>query len=125
MKQAESSPVSSDHRTRHPAKFSDALLVAADEMLDWRRVPRNSLIPPVLYDPFAGTGKGVEYFHATGQFAAFGTELEPEWATQSGHVLVADSLTYMLAQYESRTLPMGQFTTFTPVAYLEPIETAA
>ena len=47
-----------------------------------------------MYDPFAGVGKGVDYFNDRG-WDAWGTELEPEWAKQSVNVTCADSLAYM------------------------------
>lgn len=97
--------------TKHPAKFTDAILDRANEMLNFMRVPRNSIIPPILYDPFAGTGKGVDYFQATGEFCTFGTELEREWAEQSGRVIVADALAYM------REHPASVDIVFTSPAY--------
>lgn len=80
---------------RHPAKFTDVILDAANDMLNASVCPRNRLIPPTMYDPFAGTGKGLEYFQATGEFDCFGTELEQEWADQSPLVVCRDSLEYM------------------------------
>lgn len=68
---------------KHPAKFTDDILPPAAEML----VACGS----TLLDPFAGTGKGVDFLS---QFAwdAVGVELEPEWAAQSERVIVGSAL---------------------------------
>lgn len=68
----------------HCAKFSDALLPVAVEML---KRPRVSLV----LDPFAGTGKGVDYLRSAG-FTAWGIDLEPEWADLSSYVMQGDAL---------------------------------
>jgi len=66
--------------TRHPAKFSDALLPVISQ-----QVPAGSLV----LDPFAGTGKIHELRpHAT----TIGVELEPEWAAMSPFTIVGDAL---------------------------------
>lgn len=64
----------------HPAKFSDAILEYAVDMLDARLgdgtdSPAN-LAETTVLDPFAGIGKGVEYLRARG-YAAEGVDLEP------------------------------------------------
>lgn len=70
--------------TRHPAKFTDAILdAAADLLLDHPEIAR-------VLDPFAGTGKGVEFLRQW--YEAVGIELEPEWAAQSEHVTVGSAL---------------------------------
>lgn len=58
---------------KHCATFTDALLPVAVEMLEGAFDQR-----PTVFDPFAGTGKGVDYLRASG-FVAFGVELEPEF----------------------------------------------
>lgn len=77
---------------RHPAKFTDVILKEAERLLTKHVMlgPRR----PTMYDPFAGTGKGVDYFNERG-WCALGTELEREWATQSTAVINADSLRFM------------------------------
>ena len=78
------------HNVKHPARFTDSILEAAFNMLDFRFQGDT----PTLYDPFAGTGKGVEYFAERG-WDVWGTELEPEWAAQSANVDCCDSLQWM------------------------------
>lgn len=73
---------------RHPAKFTDALLPVMADMLAAAELPPKSLI----VDPFAGTGKGVDYFIEHTPWFAQGIELEPEWAAQSEHVTVGNAL---------------------------------
>jgi tRNA G10 N-methylase Trm11 len=58
---------------RHCAKFSDALLPEIADMLK-TRIPRDAEI----LDPFAGSGKGVDYLSGCG-YDAWGIELEPEF----------------------------------------------
>lgn len=82
----------------HPAKFSLPILERAVEMLDRRladdRCGGESQLVTVL-DPFAGTGKGVDYLRARG-YAAEGIDLEPvdAWgeADVSSHVRVGNAL---------------------------------
>lgn len=69
----------------HCAKFSDALLPIAFEMLQ-----ANDCGPRVL-DPFAGTGKGVDYLRKHG-YQAWGVDLEPEWADLSANVMQGNAL---------------------------------
>jgi SAM-dependent methyltransferase len=72
---------------KHCATFTDALLPVAFKMLD-------SVLPEYCYrvlDPFAGTGKGVQYLR-DGGVAAVGVELEPEWAQLSPHVVQGSAL---------------------------------
>lgn len=69
---------------KHCAKFSDALLPVAVELLSRPGVLR-------VLDPFAGTGKGVDYLRAAG-FLAWGVDLEPEWADLSPNVMQGDAL---------------------------------
>lgn len=74
--------------TRHPAKFTDSILEAAAGLLG----EKTSLYGTGwALDPFAGTGKGVEFLDAFG-FNAIGVELEPEWAHQGRNVVVGDAL---------------------------------
>lgn len=73
----------------HPAKFTDVILEEAAQLL-LPLLPERGL----LYDPFAGVGKGVDFMYACG-FDAYGTELEPEWADQSEHVGCCNSLSFM------------------------------
>lgn len=69
---------------KHCAKFTDDLLPLAVEMLQDEGAE-------IVLDPFAGTGKGVEYLRAKG-FKAWGLELEPEWAECSQWVDQGDAL---------------------------------
>lgn len=78
---------------RHPAKFSDDILTKAVTLLD-EAVPRDVGQRPTLYDPFAGTGKGVDFMNANG-YDAWGTELEVEWASMSADVYCGGALPYM------------------------------
>lgn len=85
-------------RMKHCAKFTDALLPVALDLLDgvlaadiWRDPVFKGPAPRVL-DPFAGTGKGVEYLRSAG-YDAVGVELEPEWAHLSPHVFRGSALT--------------------------------
>lgn len=72
--------------TRHPAKFGDAVLEAAVEILGEHRRGTWRVL-----DPFAGTGKGVDRLAAIG-FDAVGVEIEPEWAAMSPRVIVGNAL---------------------------------
>ncbi len=75
----------------HPAKFTDAILDAAVEMLDARvDVPRGA----TMLDPFAGIGKGVDFMRARG-YEAIGVDLEPAdaWGDEaSSHVGLGNAL---------------------------------
>lgn len=66
----------------NPAVFNDAVLKVIERNL--RRQRR-------LLDPFAGTGKGVDYMVEHGH-SVVGVELEPEWACQSKYVEVGNAL---------------------------------
>ncbi len=54
----------------HCAKFTDTLLPEAEDMLRGRAT--------TVLDPFAGTGKGVDYLRGK-NYKAWGIELEPEF----------------------------------------------
>ncbi len=56
--------------TSHCAKFTDSLLPVAEGMLRGRA--------ETILDPFAGTGKGVDYLRGK-NYTAWGVELEPEF----------------------------------------------
>lgn len=58
----------------HPAKFTDSILVEALRMLHDHDVHDGRML-----DPFAGTGKGVEFMRRWG-YAAEGIDLEPSKA---------------------------------------------
>ena len=76
----------------HPcAKFSDELLPEALDLIDDATSFEDFPEHPTLLDPFAGTGKGVDYMRAHG-YRAIGVELEPEWATLSPNVIVGNAL---------------------------------
>lgn len=64
---------------RHPARFSDAILVELDHL-----VPAGALV----LDPFAGTGR----IHELGHVRTVGVEIEPEWAAMHPGTIVADAL---------------------------------
>lgn len=66
---------------KHPAKFSDPILVVVE-----------SLLPAAgrLLDPFAGTGK--VHRLATPTLWTVGVELEPEWATMHPQTVVGNAL---------------------------------
>lgn len=66
----------------NPAPFNDDVLKVIGRQL--RRYNK-------LLDPFAGTGKGVDYMAALGH-KAVGVELEPEWAAHSDRVEVGNAL---------------------------------
>lgn len=72
--------------THHCAKFTDAILERASTIL-------SDYLPweADVLDPFAGTGKGVDYLRRLG-FCAHGIELEPEWASQSQFVTQGTAL---------------------------------
>lgn len=68
---------------RHPARFTDVILAEAARML-----PTSA---ERVLDPFAGTGKGVDFMWAHG-WKAVGVELEPEWAALSRGIVVGSAL---------------------------------
>ena len=80
----------------HPAKFTTSILEHAVEMLNERLDLASMTDPPTVLDPFAGTGKGVEYLRDHG-YDAIGVDLEPagSWGESShsgGHVYHGDAL---------------------------------
>lgn len=79
--------VRAKREAQHCAKFSDALLPVAVKMLRDAGLENGDRV----FDPFAGTGKGVEYLRAEG-FEAYGIELEPEWAAQNEYVYEDNAL---------------------------------
>lgn len=83
----------------HPAKFTDSILERAVEMLDERIDDEHRPFLSVL-DPFAGTGKGVNYLRLHG-YDAIGVDLEPStaWGDEiaNPHVIVGSALDLDLA----------------------------
>lgn len=81
---AQDKPSCSTTKTRHPAKFSNAVLAEILTLSAKWNLGRTVL------DPFAGTGK----IHALRQwgFLTAGLELEPEWAAMSPYTRVGDAL---------------------------------
>lgn len=79
--------------TRHPARFTDVILERAAALLA-HYGPHGERR---LYDPFAGTGKGVDFMALEG-YRAIGTELEPEWAAQSPRVWACNAFAFMEAK---------------------------
>lgn len=79
-------PPAATERQHHPAKFTDAILDRAGTIL-------SDYLPweATVLDPFAGTGKGVDFLRGLG-FQANGVELEPEWASQSAWVQQGNAL---------------------------------
>lgn len=71
--------------TSHCAKFSDALLPQIADMLS-KALPMGSMI----LDPFAGTGKGVDFL-CEHNYDAWGVELEPEFI-ESPYVIEGNAL---------------------------------
>lgn len=72
----------------HCAKFSDPLLPVARHLLSCvAGLPAGSFV----LDPFAGTGKGVDFLADVCGFAALGIELEPEFI-KSRYVDAGDAL---------------------------------
>lgn len=59
---------------KHPAKFGDDIIAAAQQQLDFRFQHHDGYV--MVLDPFAGTGRVHEL---TSQYATFGVELEKEW----------------------------------------------
>jgi DNA modification methylase len=73
----------------HPARFSDSILVEALRLLHEHEIMGGRVL-----DPFAGTGKGVEFLNRWG-FTAQGIDLEPAQAWGGGkvkNVYVGDAL---------------------------------
>jgi len=74
---------------RHPAKFSDSILMqialVLDELADNGRLPEGGRI----LDPFAGIGKVHKL--ADRGWSTKGVELEPEWAEQDPRTVVGDA----------------------------------
>lgn len=64
--------------TRHPARFSTAILAAIRPIVAGCRL---------IFDPFAGTGR----VHCLG-VPSWGAELEPEWASLHPRTIVANGL---------------------------------
>lgn len=76
--------------TRHPAKFSDAILLEIGSILtDLETAGLLSLIGARALDPFAGTGK-IHQLRAMG-LETLGIEIEPEWAEQHPGTIVGDA----------------------------------
>lgn len=75
----------------HPAKFTDAILELAETILCDLRDNGEDIF--TIYDPFAGTGKGVNFFRKLG-YDAVGTELELEFI-DSPWVRHEDAFYYM------------------------------
>jgi hypothetical protein len=71
-------------KTKHPAKFSDAILERVDALLS----ERDATDTPLVLDPFAGVGK----IHQLTDIRAVGVEIEPEWATLHPDTIVANTL---------------------------------
>lgn len=78
-----------DTPIRHPAPFTDAILVAVEADMAARGYPDRPGRVWVL-DPFAGTGK----VHAL-PYHTMGIELEAEWAAMDARTMCADSLEFM------------------------------
>jgi hypothetical protein len=72
---------------KHPAKFPDIVLSIAYELLGEMGVPEGAR----GLDPFAGTGKGCDYFRNT-PWPLQGIELESEWVEMSDLVQQGDAL---------------------------------
>jgi SAM-dependent methyltransferase len=69
----------------HPAKFSDVILQRIGELLATRR---DGSQPPLILDPFAGTGK----VHQLEGVRTVGVEIEHEWATMHPRTVVGNTL---------------------------------
>lgn len=72
--------------TKHPAKYTDALLPVFEEMLQGCKT---------VLDPFAGTGK----IHSL-PFKTTGIEIEPEWANMNENTLIGDATNLQFADCE-------------------------
>ena len=70
--------------TKHPAKFSN-------QILDRLEANHADSFKGRWLDPFAGTGKGVDWMNQFPNCDAVGIELEPEWAGLSPSVMVGDA----------------------------------
>lgn len=80
-----------ERKVKHPAVFTDAILIAVEA--DLIANGRIQFSPStVVFDPFAGTGK----VHVL-PCVTTGMEIEPEWAHQHRHTIVGDSIDYMEA----------------------------
>jgi hypothetical protein len=75
--------------TRHPAKFTDALLPIIAEQIQYHAL---SDIPLLILDPFAGTGKIFELEKLIPGCIVWANEIEPEWAIKREHSRVGDAL---------------------------------
>lgn len=74
--------------TRHPAKYTDALLPVFAEMLAGAAR---------VLDPFAGTGKLFELQPALPDTQFVGVEIEPEWAAMHPGIIQGNALTLPFA----------------------------
>lgn len=75
---------------RHPARYSDQVLVAMGQLVD-QLVDDQGRTVQVL-DPFAGTGRVHELGqHTSCELRTFGVELEPEWAGMHERTIVGDA----------------------------------
>lgn len=68
--------------TKHPAKYTDALLPVMARMLRGRRR---------ILDPFAGTGKAFLLSHWLPDAQIEAVEIEPEWAGQNPKTTAAST----------------------------------
>jgi SAM-dependent methyltransferase len=71
---------------KHPAKYTDSILVALQAEVDDYREARRHPFPLVL-DPFAGTGR----IHELERCATFGVEIEPDWAEMHDDTIEGDA----------------------------------
>lgn len=69
---------------KHPAKYSDTVLVGIRGLLAEHVRPR-----AIILDPFAGTGRIHEL---RPQYSTFGVEIEPEWARLNPRTICGDAL---------------------------------
>lgn len=74
--------------TKHPAKFSDAILERVGALLQETRHDMLASREPLVLDPFAGVGK----IHQFPDLRSVGVEIEPEWATMHPRTIVANTL---------------------------------
>jgi len=86
--------------TDHCATFSDSILKRLGALL-----PVYLPAPAILHDPFAGVGKGVNFLQSLG-YISWGTELEPEWAEQSDHVICMDFFKFAAQEVARRAFPV-------------------
>lgn len=68
---------------KHPAKYTDALLLTMAKMLQGRKR---------ILDPFCGTGKIFLLEHWLGNVEIQGTEIEPEWAAKNPRTTLGNAL---------------------------------